>query len=296
MMKSKPERRQGNVAAFSELSSTCPSGPPHAKRWSLRTYLSLWQTLKYHLVSWWPLIDCLLYVIVIGDASSREIPTLFQVEIYQPFGLLGYFHLGKVLYGMFGCRSCHLFVQKNPPRWNMVIRSWQLQYPCHSNGPNGCKTFMRGFMGVSGKAQSAGGEGEVLFSVPWIWLVVFVFFWFWWWWCGWWCLQFGGITLDTLMMMLMVFITPNTANRYMYVVLYPTLVKFHLTVAISMDCVNLVRGKRVQSNKKGAAAPTSRPILYMRTVSSTYCSDLWYLKDKHVVSVSIHCLTIKYNK
>ena len=65
------------------------------------------------------------------------------------------------------------------------------------------------------------------------------------------------------------FITPNTANRYRYVVLYAALVKFHLTVAISMDCVNLVRGKRVQSNKKGAAASTSRPILYMRTVSST---------------------------
>lgn len=96
-MKSKPERRQGNVAAFSELSSTCPANfltfidpfGPHPKRWFLRTYLSLWQTLKYHLVSWWPLIDCLLYVFVIGDDSSREIPTLFQVEIYQPFGHLG---------------------------------------------------------------------------------------------------------------------------------------------------------------------------------------------------------------
>ena len=65
-----------------------PSGP-HPKRWSLRTYVSLWQALKYHLVSWWPFIDFFLYVFVIGDDSSREIPTLFQVEIYQPFGHLG---------------------------------------------------------------------------------------------------------------------------------------------------------------------------------------------------------------
>ena len=72
------------------------------------------------------------------------------------------------------------------------------------------------------------------------------------------------------------FIAPNTANRYRYVVLYATLVKFHLTIATSMDCVNLVLGnvcslRRYPTglNKKGAAAPTSRPILYIRTVSST---------------------------
>ena len=45
------------------------------------------------------------------------------------------------------------------------------------------------------------------------------------------------------------FIAPKTANRYRYVVLYATLVKFQLTIAISVDCVNLVLGKRVQSKK-----------------------------------------------
>ena len=174
---------------------------------------------------------------------------------------------------------CKIYLCKNPPRWNMVIRSWQLQYPCQPNEPNGCKTFMRGFMGVSGKAQSAGGEGEVLFSVPWTWLVVFADD----------HADGGGDTVLSSKGWLGAspliqvsnsnvtpdFITPNTANRYRYVVLYATLVKFHLTVAISMDCVNLVRGKRVQSNKKGAAAPTSRPIITVHEDCFIYCSDLW---------------------
>lgn len=184
---------------------------------------------------------------------------------------------------------CKIYLCKNPARWNMVIRSWQLQYPCQPNEPNGCKTFMRGFMGLSGKAQSAGREGEVLFSVPWTWLVVFVFFWFWWWcwWWWWWCLRFfsseGGLGASPLIQvsnsksnsnMTPDFIAPNTANRYRYVVLYATLVKFHLTFpwvawTWSLENVCSLRKYPIDLNKKGAAAPTSRPILYMRTVSST---------------------------
>lgn len=59
----------------------------------------------------------------------------------------------------------------------------------------------------------------------------------------------GGLGASPLIQVSNSNMTPDFITRYMYAVLYPTLVKFHLAVAISMDCVNLVRGKRVQSKK-----------------------------------------------
>lgn len=159
---------------------------------------------------------------------------------------------------------------KNPPRSNTVIRSWQLQYPCQPNEPNGCKTFMRGFMGVSGKAQSAGGEGEVLFSVPWIWLVVFVFFWFWW--CWWWCLQFfplkGGWGhhpwYKCPILIWRQISSPGICTPYFTPPWWSFIWQLRfpwIAWTWSVENVCSLRKYPIGLNKKGAAAPTSSPIL-----------------------------------
>lgn len=79
-IKARKKTRQRGSLFGTELYVSCklyniyidPFGP-HPKRWFLRTYVSLWQTLKYHLVSWWPLIDffcmCLLLVMILQGKS-----------------------------------------------------------------------------------------------------------------------------------------------------------------------------------------------------------------------------------
>ena len=273
-MKSKPERRQGNeIAALSELSSTCPANSitfidpsgPHPKRWFLGTYVSLWQTLKYHLVSWWPWINRMSFVCVCyWWWFFKGIPTLFQVQIYQPFGHLGPRRLdvGKVMecLDVDLAMRCKIYLCKKPSKMKhgnpmlttsisvpakWIQRLQDIYERFHGVVWKGTKCWRRRWSPFQRALDMTRSFSIPLILMMMLMVVVMMLT----------VLSSeGGLGASPLIQvsnsnMTPDFIAPNTANRYRYVVLYATLVKFHLTIATSMDCVNLVLGKRVQSKK-----------------------------------------------